>query len=929
MAYSTSFFHSSKHAAVIKKKHNRDAHRLLCIFDEGLSRHKNRKIKCPQSCYKGKLIKFSNDKTKRYCQSKQSSSLPFIWEKSYLDKHSMKEDAKMDSELSEITRDALSTEGGKMVDSGNVEEDTFICLEWQSLCTQVAQYTSTSMCYLLAKEGCFPIGSDLHDSEELLDQTAAALSLPDALDFSGIQDIRKIIKSAVLGEACTVNELCAVKRTLQSARIIYDKLCSYASEMNVSVNGNSTRIKSQDMKELDPLFKIFEGADFCTNLENELDHCLDCAFLSVLDRASPALASVRSNRGSNMEAIETLIKETAKRIAEVGGIDSPLVTKRRSRLCVGIRAAKKSLLPGGIVLDVSSSGATYFMEPKDALYLNNMEVQLAAAERSEECAILGRLVSRIASESTKIINVLERVIVIDLACARADHARWQGAVRPFFTQKEHITGSSILGTEMNTEINETQCSFVDIEGIQHPILLEHALQKPSSKFSSLRHSSTQKHDASYGGSRNVETVQSSDDNKVKLPVPIDIKIGPQKRVVIISGPNAGGKTATMKTLGLAAIMAKAGIFLAAKGQPRLPWFDHIMADIGDNQSLEQSLSTYSAHIKRLCKIMELGTRKSLVLIDEIGSGTDPSEGMALSASILQHLACHVNLTVVTTHYEDLTRLKDEDDRFENAAMEFDILALLPTYHILWGTTGQSNALDIAQSLEFDPNILSRAREWVKKLLPDRQQERQGGLFESLSKQRYELQDQARTVAAILSDATELYHELLGETEDLNEREVDLKLMEVDAVNKEITEAKYQIDEAIAKFEKKIYGENTDISEFMRKTQADIASIVGKYCSTAKEVLNSQTNTVQTNLPIPKIGDQVVVKRLGSKLATVAETPSKDDGSLLVQLGSMKFRVKASDIEKIVSSKEADTSGYVSVRQKKRRNIKSQKNVRQI
>ncbi|KAH9294149.1 hypothetical protein KI387_040640, partial [Taxus chinensis] len=711
----------------------------------------------------------------------------------------------MHSEFSEITWDASSTEDGKMVDSGNVEEDTLNSLEWQSLCNQVAQYTSTRMGYTLAKEGRLPIGSDLHDSEVLLDQTAAALLLLDTLDFSGVQDITKIIKSAVLGEICTINELCTVKRTLHSARSIYNKLCKFASEMKASVNGNFMSTNSQNMKALDPLLKIFEGADFCTNLENELDHCLDCAFLSVLDRGSPALASIRSNRRSNMEGIETLMKETAERIVEAGGIDSALVTKRRSRLCVGVRAAKKSLLPGGIVLDVSSSGATYFMEPKDALDLNNMEAQLAAAERSEERTILGRLASRIASEGAKIINVLQRVVVIDLAFARAGHACWQGAVRPIFTRKEQTAGSNFVEMGKNIEINETQCSFVDIEGIQHPILLEPALQKPSSILSSPRlHSSIQKWDAMDAGSKNVETINSSDDSTVKLPVPIDIKIGRKKTVVIISGPNAGGKTATMKTLGLAAIMAKAGMFLAAKGRPVLPWFDHVMADIGDNQSLEQSLSTYSAHIQHLCKIMQLGTKKSLVLIDEIGSGTDPSEGVALSTSILRHLACHVNLTVVTTHYEDLTRLKDEDGRFENAAMEFDIKALLPTYRILWGTFGQSNALDIAQSLGFDPNILSRSREWVTKLLPDRQQERQGGVFQSLSKQRDKLQDQARTVATHLSEATELYNELFGETEDLDKREADLKLMEVEAVKKEISEAKRQMDEVIANFEKQIY-----------------------------------------------------------------------------------------------------------------------------
>lgn len=894
----------------MKEKHNMDLATPLCTSYRGISIHKNRKGMSFQNHFQWKSILYSHNK--KCFQKKQLFSNHSLREKCYFHKLpvEIENDIEMDSEFNEIMRDPSSQEDGKIVKSVNLEKDALNSLEWKSVCNQVSEFASTSMGYMLAKEGSLPIGTDLHKSKELLDQTAAALLLPGALDFSAIQDVRNIIDSAVSGNMCRIRELCSVKNTLHSGRSIFDHLCNLVSER--TLDGKFLDFDAQKKGALEPLLKIFEGADFCTDLENQLGYCLECKFLSVLDRASPALATIRSSRRSNIEALEALMKETAARIAEARGIDSPVVTKRRSRLCVGIRATHKSLLLGGIILDVSSSGATYFMEPNDALDLNNMEVQLAAAERTEELAILRGLSSRIAGEFVNINNMLERIMAIDLACARAAHACWLGAVRPMFTQEGTI-GSTHVELDTRIEISEPQSSFVDIESIRHPLLLQPALKKPSSLLSSMGfRSSIQKQDTS---SIDVETVENSNENIGKLPVPIDIKIGPGKKVVVISGPNTGGKTATLKTLGIAALMAKAGMFLPAKGQPKLPWFDHVMADIGDNQSLEQSLSTYSAHIQRLCKILEVGTSQSLVLIDEIGSGTDPSEGVALSASILQHLASQVNLTVVTTHYSDLSKLKDKDDRFENAAAEFDVETLQPTYRILWGTMGQSNALDIAQSIGFDPKILFCAREWVIKLFPDMKKERQSGLFQSLSKQRDDLQDQARAVASILCESKQLHDEILDEAEDLDKREAALKAMVEEAVEKELIEVKDRMDEVIANFEKQMHGENTDFSALnMKEAQAAIAFIVEEYCPNATEALHVQANS--PNFSVPEIGDQVLIKRLGSKLATVAEIPSKEDGHLLVQLGKIKLRVKMNEIEKIVSNRRAGSTGLISSRERK-------------
>lgn len=177
------------------------------------------------------------------------------------------------------------------------------------------------------------------------------------------------------------------------------------------------------------------------------------------------------------------------------------------------------------------------------------------------------------------------------------------------------------------------------------------------------------------------------------------------------------------------------------------------------KSLEQNLSTFSGHISRICKILEVASTQSLVLIDEIGGGTDPSEGVALSASILQYLKDRVNLAVVTTHYADLSSMKEKDTRFDNAAMEFSLETLQPTFRILWGCTGDSNALSIAQSIGFDRNIIDRAQKWVEKFKPEQQQERRGMLYQSLQEERNQLKAQAEKAASVHAEIMSVYNEV--------------------------------------------------------------------------------------------------------------------------------------------------------------------------
>ncbi|KAL9329335.1 hypothetical protein ACSQ67_004338 [Phaseolus vulgaris] len=768
-------------------------------------------------------------------------------------------------------------------DSNSFQADTLKTLEWSSVCKQLSPFTSTSMASAAALNARLPVGSTPAHSQKLLDQTSAARLLAQPLDFSAIHDLTDILRVATSGQLLTTRELCTVRRTLAAARELFDSLKRFASASN------------HPQRYL-PLLEILQNCNFLAGLESKIEFCIDCNLSIILDRASEDLEIIRSERKRNTEILDSMLKEVASQIFQAGGIDRPLITKRRSRMCVGIRASHRYLLPGGVVLNVSSSGATYFMEPKDAIDLNNLEVRLSSSEKAEESAILSMLASEIANSESDISNLLDKIMEIDLAFARAAHAQWMNGVCPIFRLDcfegcDSNVDSDILDPQEDDSLN------VNIVGIQHPLLLESSLEIISDNLA-LRSGNAVKFGDGNGAMATKYTSHSISD----FPVPVDFKIGRGTRVVVISGPNTGGKTASMKTLGLASLMSKAGMYLPAKNNPKLPWFDLILADIGDHQSLEQNLSTFSGHISRICKILEVATTQSLVLIDEIGGGTDPSEGVALSATILQYLKDRVNLAVVTTHYADLSSLKEKDTCFDNAAMEFSLETLQPTYRILWGCTGDSNALSIAQSIGFDRNIIDRAQEWVEKFKPEQQQERRGMLYQSLLEERNRLKVQAGKAASIHAEIMSVYNEIHGEAEDLDRREKELIAKETEQVQQELVDAKSQMESLIQKFEKQLRNSGRDkLNSLIKETESAIASIVKAH--TLADHFNEADQTSYT----PQIGEQVHVKGLG--------------------YGKVKVRVKRSNIVAIPSNaKNVVTSSSIHQGRQSRRNGEYRVNV---
>ena len=344
-------------------------------------------------------------------------------------------------------------------------------------------------------------------------------------------------------------------------------------------------------------------------------------------------------------------------------------------------------------------------------------------------------------------------------------------------------------------------------------------------------------------------------------------------------------------MGLAALMAKAGMFVPAQVPVELPWFEEILADIGDEQSLQQSLSTFSGHIRRISRIIEaLNESKgnSLVLLDEVGAGTDPAEGSALAIALLKHLAEHSMLTIATTHYGELKALKYQDARFENASVEFDDRTLKPTYRLLWGIPGRSNALTIARRLGLEEQIIDKAQS----LVGDSASEDVNEVIAALERQRREQEQKAQEAGKLLEQTERFYSEVSEKANLLQEREQSLKAYQEQAVQDAISQAKKEVASVIRKLQK---GSQT----MQKATEATEAlDLIAN-----KELAKTQTPRAAKPSYKPKIGEKIRIPRLKQ----TAEVLSIDEETeqLTVRFGIMKMNVGMVEIESL-SGQKADT-----------------------
>ena len=435
----------------------------------------------------------------------------------------------------------------------------------------------------------------------------------------------------------------------------------------------------------------------------------------IADRASASLASLRLEWQGLRQERRDKLQELLRRLGPC--LQDTVIAERHGRPVLAVKAGAVAQVAGQ-VHDSSASGSTLFVEPRSVLGIGNRLTALEVRIRDEERKVLAELSAAVAEDAAALGTLVLILLKLDLALARGRYGRWLGGTAP--------------------QLLDAPDAPFRFENLRHPLLIWQ--QKRS------------------GG---------------PAVVPISVEVSAALRVVAITGPNTGGKTVTLKSIGLAALMARAGLLLPCAGQPSLPWCAQVLADIGDEQSLQQSLSTFSGHVKRIGRILQAlqqGPSPSLVLLDEVGAGTDPSEGTALATALLQALADRARLTIATTHFGELKALKYSDDRFENASVAFNPETLSPTYELLWGIPGRSNALAIASRLGLDAQVL----EGAKQLLAPAGDGEVNSVIRGLEEQRQRQQAAAEDAAALLARTELLHDELLQRWEKQKQQSAERK-----------------------------------------------------------------------------------------------------------------------------------------------------------
>ncbi|WP_333262677.1 endonuclease MutS2 [Microcoleus sp. S13_C5] len=774
-----------------------------------------------------------------------------------------------------------------------IQAETLELLEWPRLCQHLATFAATKLGVAAALD--LEIPATQAQTAELLAQTQEAYQLESraggALSFEGIQDIGTSLQRAELQGLLSGEELLAIATTLAGARQLRRIIDSQADVPTLQELASQLRTYPE--------------------LEQEIHRCIDDR-AQVADRATPKLAGIRVQMRQLRDRIYQILQGILQR--QSNAVQEQLITQRSGRFVIPVKAPQKDAIPG-IVHDSSASGATLYVEPHSTVNLNNQMRQLLRQEQAEEEAVRRALTEQVAAVKPDLDRLVVVVTTLDLAAAKARYSYWLQANPPKFIElgdPELAPKNPEKEDEENSENSQLLIrnlrSQITLRQLRHPLLVWQ-----------------QQHEQGFP------------------VVPVDLTIGPHIRVVAITGPNTGGKTVTLKTLGLAALMAKAGMFVAAREPVELPWFDNILADIGDEQSLQQSLSTFSGHIRRISRILEvlddnksqaegeensnipitnsqqqdqevtdtqnkvsalpilkpklqisqpqipitksqLPIPKSLVLLDEVGAGTDPSEGSALAIALLKYLAQHSLLTVATTHFGELKALKYQDSRFENASVEFDDNSMQPTYRLLWGIPGRSNALTIAKRLGLLASIVEEAQTYVGGASQDVNQ-----VIAGLEAQRRKQETKAREATQLLHQTEKLHREVSQKAAALQERERELKIAQEVAVNEAIGSAKSEIAQIIRRLQS---GNQT--AQNAQQATDTLNQISEKHLPSRQQPAKPKPSFM------PKVGDRIRIPSLG-QTAEVLSGPDANE-ELSVRFGIMKMTVKLGEIESLDGQK---------------------------
>ncbi len=578
----------------------------------------------------------------------------------------------------------------------------------------------------------------------------------------------------------------------------------------------------------------------------------------ITDQASPMLGKIRNEIQVTYRRINEKLESIIHDSSVSSMLQESIVTQRDGRFVIPLKAEFKGRIKA-IIHDQSASGATLFIEPLSILELNNQYRELLLEERDEVRRILKDLSEQVAAQSILLSQLVDHLSDIDLflGCAK-------------FAQAYKCNCPKIIDPRKSTE------------KLQHSNE-KYPITSPIIRFWQARH-------------------PLLDQNTV---VPIDFTLDSEHYAVIITGPNTGGKTISLKTIGLLIQMAQAGLFIPAQEGSEFTLFQDVLADIGDEQSIEQSLSTFSAHIKNIKYILKKANKNTLVLLDELGAGTDPQEGAALGRAILTYLIEKKVPLVITTHHPELKVFAHKTKGAINANVEFDIETLRPTYRLIIGLPGHSNALAIAEKLGLPPQIISNARQYISP-----QAEQTEELLSDIQKQRELIYKTQLEVEQKRKEIYQLQCELANHIKNIEKERAEIINQAREKAEKELETLK----EEIRKWRKKNFtssisksNEETFIRSlsdtFVKALEEENSSNV---LSTNEQYLQSDDlNQSPESLSSLVVGSIVKLPHLGAK----GEIISIDGENAEVQIGQMRMKTKLSLLELIENSPLQKTNDY--------------------
>lgn len=603
------------------------------------------------------------------------------------------------------------------------------------------------------------------------------------------------------------------------------ELLAIASLLEVAKRVKTYGRSENDLSiEGDHLAHFFNDLEPLTPVCQEIRHCI-LSEDSIADDASPGLKNIRRQKNVIGERIRTQMNTMLNNNTTRSYLQDGVITVRGGRYCLPVKAEYKNYVPG-MVHDQSSSGSTLFIEPMSVVNLNNSLRELELQEAEEIEKILADLSNLVAEHTEEISQDFMILAELDFIFAKGELARKMNAVEPEF----HTDG------------------IIHLRAARHPLL------------------------------------------DPKHVVPIDLTLGKDYNLLIVTGPNTGGKTVSLKTCGLLSLMGQAGLHIPTKDRSQLSIFDDVFADIGDEQSIEQSLSTFSSHMTNIVHILREVERSSghyLCLFDELCAGTDPKEGAALATAILSSLHERGVLTMATTHYSELKMYALSTPGVENACCEFSVETLSPTYHLLIGIPGKSNAFAISKKLGLSDDLIADAKTHVTE--DDQNFE---DLMVDLEQRRVSMMRDSEEIARQKREMENLQKKLKEREDRLNASKDKILRQANEDASHILQEAKQIADETIRDFNKYSHS-NPDIA----KMEAKRAAVGKKLAASRKKAsVAAKDNDKPKNHKVPKnlrVGDPVKVLSMNIN-GTVYSLPNAR-GDLQVQMGIMRSKVNINDL----------------------------------